>query len=100
ESFLNPPQDLIELFGGDSILKPPPEVTLILGLRFYQCVLNVAPIQEILFNWLYIPQRMVVPIELWVIEEGTIEDINVGVRAVLALVQSTIGVITPFVDVF
>jgi len=100
QSFLEPQKDLLEFIGGSSIQKSPPEVFLVLGLRFWRTRLVSAPIDELLFDLLLTPERILAQLEFIVLEEGLISDINQVSRKALALIESTVGFVSTFLTIF
>jgi hypothetical protein len=92
ETMLRPEEDLLSaIFGTDAVVKPPPLLLLIVGLRFWEVRLARAPIRETLFDVLMMPQRFTTELEFKVIEHGTVFDAAKGVRQVLSLVETTVG---------
>lgn len=94
ESFLRQRTNLIdELLGVDPI-EEPPDCILLLGLRWFQCKLLSAPIEEVLFNKLLVPQRITVPIRLVVEESGAFKRIDRIRRMTMALEESALTTTT------
>jgi len=100
QSFMEPEKDLLEFIGGSSIQKPPPECFLILGLRFWRTRLVSAPIDELLFDLILTPERILASLEFIVIEEGLLSDVNQVSRKALALIESTVGFVSTFLTIF
>ncbi|HAA58676.1 MAG TPA: hypothetical protein DCE42_28195 [Myxococcales bacterium] len=91
ESFIRQRGRLIDQISGKETNQPPPDCLFVFGVRWWKCKLLTAPINEILFNGLLVPERCSVPIKLVVLEEGTSNRINKRMRASLAAQESTLG---------
>ena len=100
ESFLEPEKALIQFLEEEEVAKPPPECYVILGLRFWRTRLMSAPIQELLYNKLLTPTRIMSFMEFLILEEGVINQVNQATRKTLALVESTVGFSSTFLTVF
>jgi len=100
QSFLEPEKNLLEFIGGDELQKAPPECFVILGLRFWRTILVSAPIDELLFDLLLTPERILTSLEFIVLEEGIISDVNQVSRKALALIESTVGFVSTFLTIF
>jgi len=100
QSFMEPEKDLLDFIGGGELQKPPPECFLILGLRFWRTRLVSAPIDELLFDLLLTPERILASLEFIVLEEGIINEVNQVSRKALAIIESTVGFVSTFLTIF
>lgn len=91
ESFIYSESTLVDRIKGRNTPAPPPDLIFGYGLRWYRCVLNSAPITELLHNALLVPQRMRVPIELLVTEDPKLAGVRQRARQALALKHSSFG---------
>lgn len=93
ESFIHAENTLIDRIKGRDVPSPPPDMIFAYGFRWWRCVLNGAPITEILHNALLVPERMTVPIELLVTEDPKLAEIRARTRQALALKESSFGLL-------
>jgi len=93
ESFLAPQVPVVDIFKRQNIMNAPPDVFLIIGLRFWRCKLISAPIQEILHDKFLTPMRILSALDFIVLEEGSLHRVNVATRRTLAALESTAGFI-------
>ena len=100
ESFLKPKKTLLDLIIPPTIVKPPPDCLIVMGLRFWQCKLTKAPFKEKLHDFLLTPKRVYIDIEAEVNERTSVNDANDTIRIVEALLESTVGSIATELTLF